>query len=162
MDGKHPTRGPQSGMSYGWLWPGLPQAWDGGRWLGLAMVVVAANRRWSARRWDEQHRDKAEDLFPQALTEYLQGNWFPAEQTCRDLIRRRSDDVDARLLLATLLRHTERRTEARAELDALARFDGAAKWTLEIAHERRLLDEAERQTTEETTIPADPIIRRAA
>lgn len=154
----------------GWVWDellgrpalgGLTAA-TGCFWL----VGIIANRRWLAHRATGDKSNSAEDLFPAALTEYLQGNWFTAEQKCRELIRRRNDDVDARLLLATLLRHTDRQTEARTELDALARFDGAAKWTLEIAHERRLLDEAKREHaethTEETVISAEPAIRRAA
>lgn len=201
MGGKPTVRNLQGGVSYGWLWPGLPQVWEGGRWSGLAaatglalavesllltgwvwnevlsraafgglalatgcgwLVGVVANRRWLARREIDAGRNSAEDLFPAALTEYLQGNWFPAEQKCRALVRRRNDDVEARLLLATLLRHTDRRTEARAELDALAKFDGAAKWGLEIAHERRLLDEADEEQTEEIAISDEPAIRRAA
>jgi len=62
----------------------------------------------------------------------------------------------------------DRRTEARTELTALARTDGAAKWGLEIAHELRLLDEADQspttdgETTEEAKIPVTTAIRRAA
>jgi len=205
MGGKPTVRSPQDGVSYGWLWPGMPPAWDGGLWLGLAAAVgfaaaveillltgwvwsemvgrtvfgclslatgggwlvgIVANRRWLARRATIAERNPAEDLFPAALAEYLQANWFAAEQKCRDLIRRRNDDVDARLLLATLLRHTDRRTEARTELDALAKLDGAAKWALEMTHERRLLDEADEDeaesNTEEARIPVEPAIRRAA
>jgi hypothetical protein len=197
-------------MSYGWLgyfwlWPGLPQAWNGGRWPGAAtalgfaaaveslllaswvwdellgdaafwglalatgcgwLIGITANRRWLARHAATDERNAADDPFPAALTEYLQGNWFAAEQQCRDLIRLRRDDVDARLLLATLLRHTERKTEARAELDALAKLDGAAKWALEITHERRLLDETDgddaESKAEEAIIPVETAIRRAA
>lgn len=205
MGGKHAIRGPQGGISYGWLWPGLPQAWDGGRWLGLAtalgfavaveslllaswvwdemlsgvafwglglvtgcgwLIGIVANRSWLARRATGQFEQVADDLFPEALTEYLQANWFAAEQKCRELIRLRRDDVDARLLLATLLRHTDRTSESRAELDALAKLDGAAKWVLEISHERRLLDETDQTTaephTEEAIISTEPAIRRAA
>jgi len=41
-----------------------------------------------------------------------------------------------------LLRHTGRTEEAINQLDTLVRFDGAAKWEVEIEHERELLAEA--------------------
>jgi len=88
----------------------------------------------------------AQDLFPEALNEYLQGNWLVAEEKCRELVRRRRDDVEARLLLATLLRSTERFEDARRALDDLEKFDGALRWEMEIACERSLLDEAEAES----------------
>lgn len=125
----------------------------------LAGVVM--NRRRLARR---DKVDAAGDLFPAALAEYLQGNWFVAEQKCRDLIRLRRDDVEARLLLATLLRHVDRKDEARAELDLLAKFDGAAAWSYEIERERVFLEQEEEsdetEADEHETEP--PAIRRAA
>jgi len=189
MGGLNSVRRRGTVMSYGCLWPGLPQMWVGGRWLGLAtaagfalavetlfltlfvwdevlgragmaalatfvagtwLVGVVVNRRWVAQRRHEAALPEADDLFPDALAEYLQGSWFLAEQKCRELIRRRRSDVDARLLLATLLRHTNRFAEARTELNALAKLDGAAKWLLEISHERRLLEEAEQPNDEES------------
>ncbi|MGC3969037.1 MAG: hypothetical protein QM775_17215 [Pirellulales bacterium] len=69
-------------------------------------------------------------------------NWIGAEAKCRDLIRLRRGDVDARLLLATVLRHADRRDEAAEQLDALAKVEGSEKWALEMAMERRSLDEA--------------------
>jgi hypothetical protein len=89
-----------------------------------------------------QSSNATQDLFPEALNEYLQGNWLVAEEKCRELVRRRRDDVEARLMLATLLRHTERYDEARRALDDLEKFDGAGRWEMEIDCERRLLDDA--------------------
>jgi hypothetical protein len=129
------------------------------------ILGVAANRRWLAGRRRREFDAAAGDLFPGALAQYLQGNWFVAEQQCRDLIRLRADDAEARLLLATLLRHTGRPDEAGRELDALAKFDTAAKWRLEMADERRRLEELEEADEEETAeeaIPAAGAIRRAA
>lgn len=137
------------------------------RGFGLAVAAswiigVVANRRWIARCRHVAADDAVGDLFPAALAEYLQGNWFAAEQRCRELIEQRGDDVEARLLLATLLRHTGRSVEARAALDALAKFDGGAKWALEIAHERERLDEAEQEPAEDRENPVEESIRRAA
>ena len=139
---------------------------------GLAVAVfagwvigVVTNRRWISRCRQEADADAGEDLFPGALAEYLQGNWFAAEQKCRDLIARNEEDLEARLLLATLLRHVGRTDEAGSELNTLAKIEGAGKWALEIAYERRLLIEAKDEVIEEAaeTENSQPaLIRRAA
>ncbi len=131
-----------------------PAAWSG--WCGVVVCWVAGagtSRKWlSQQRFPiDPSRAVAGDLFPEALNEYLQGNWYAAEAKCRELIGRRRDDVEARLLLATLLRHADRPAEAVKELDALAKFDGAAQWEHEIALERRLLAEAAEATAEDET-----------
>jgi hypothetical protein len=122
----------------------------GRRRLGeLARSVVDA----SSTTPDTANLPAAEqDLFPEAMNEYLQGNWLVAEEKCRELIRRRRDDVEARLLLATLLRHTDRTDDARRALDEIEKFDAAVRWEMEIACERRLLDEMEEAESEETEL----------
>jgi hypothetical protein len=58
------------------------------------------------------------------------------------------DDVDARLMLATLYRRTGRATEAADCLSQLDRMEAAGKWAREIARERSLLttEESQRNT----------------
>ena len=183
-----PLRRRRPTMTYGWLWPGLPQLWAGGQWRGFGLAFAAAlglqallltgwvwdelsRPFWTicgvaalglfwlfgiavGRRWSQPSDDAPPaadgDLFPTALTEYLQGNWFVAEENCRRLIQFRRSDVEARLLLVSLLRRTRRRDEARSELDALVKFDGAARWTWEMAEERRRLEQADEPETAET------------
>jgi hypothetical protein len=65
------------------------------------------------------------------------------------LLRRVSGDVQARLLLATLLRRTKRWSEAREQLAELDRLEAAASWEFEIAGEQERLAEAEEQATME-------------
>lgn len=129
-------------------WLSSTSAWCAWIGVGLYWIVGAtSNRRWlkryAKRRAGEQ---PTADLYPEAVHEYLQGNWFVAETKCRELIKADRDDAEARLLLATLLRHVDRLVEARKELDVLARMDAGAKWRLEIAQERQLLDEATLET----------------
>jgi hypothetical protein len=130
-------------------------------WIGAWVIGIATNRRWLSRYRHPVIDEADGDLFPSALTEYLQGNWFAAEQKCRDLIARRRDDVEARLLLATTFRQVGRTAEARAELDGLAKIEGSAKWTLEIADERLRLEE-ESDETDEAENSEPEMIRRAA
>ena len=85
-----------------------------------------------------------------------------------DLLRREQRDVDARLMLATLMRHTARADEAMKQLDLLASLDGAEKWELEIRRERELLaaasdsSDAPPQPTEELEANTPPAERMHA
>lgn len=129
-------------------WLSSTAAWCAWAGVGVYWIVGATtNRRWLKRYAKRRAGERpTADLYPEAFREYLQGNWFVAETKCRELIRANRDDAEARLLLATLLRHVDRLVEARKELDALARLDAGAKWRLEIAQERKLLDEATLET----------------
>ena len=155
--------------------------WD--EWLGAAagatlwsattvfwLAGFACNRR-VARCVSQPVDDRARpgDLFPQALTEYLKGNWIGVEQACREMIDGRRDDAEARLLLASALRRCGRIDEARRALNELAKFDAARRWSFEIAEERSRLEEA--RTLEAETAATEPAaggnsageaIRRAA
>ena len=118
--------------------------WTG--WLAIGGFWIAGfvvSRRWTKRQTRTADAFQAEQtLYSEAFHDYLQMNWIAAEAKCAELIRRRRQDVDARLLLATVLRHAGRAAEAQVQLDALVKVEGAEKWALEIALERRSLDEA--------------------
>ncbi len=85
-------------------------------------------------------------IFEEALEDYLKGNWFEAERKLNILLRRDEHDLEARLLMATLLRHTKRFDEATHQLNLLVRLDGAHGWALEIHREGELLVEARKST----------------
>jgi hypothetical protein len=84
--------------------------------------------------------DSAGDLFRAVQGEYLKGNWFEAELALNQLLERNPSDVDAHLMLATLLRRIGQANEARERLELLSTIEGAEKWQLEIARQQRLLD----------------------
>ena len=84
--------------------------------------------------------DAGGDLFRAAQGEYLKGNWFEAELALNRLLERNPSDVDAQLMLATLLRRIGQPDEARERLERLATIEGAEKWQLEITRQSRLLD----------------------
>ena len=158
-----------------YLWPGLPQLWDGGVWSGLILAVgftallnvlllasyvwvellspthltlgwLAAGVVWLTAAvlsaWNERSAPakvravSAETLFREALSEYLQGNWFEAERVLGRLLQRFPRDVEARLMLATLLRHTRRYDESLEQLSRVSLLRDAEKWSREIAAER--------------------------
>lgn len=113
-------------------------------WMGLAVVWLTAGAMSWRRELPEPAplgQVAAEDPYPRALQEYLLGNMFEAEAMLVGMLRGAPRDVEARLLLATLLRHGKRYAEAREQLDELEKLDGAARWRLEIDAERRCLAE---------------------
>lgn len=134
--------------SFGWselIGPGLLRAiWAVlvVLWVASAVLSLVGSRRQGSRG----QADLAGDTFEKALEHYLKGDWFQAERLLGDLLRSNSGDAEARLMLATLLRHTGRLEEAAAQLDRLATFDGAGKWEWEIRRERELLGQAQERT----------------
>jgi hypothetical protein len=142
-----------------WVEPGL--RWAG--WVALSvfwLISAGMSWRWRAERNAGNPSIPERDLFPRALGEYLRGNWYEAESICHQLLRDKARDIEAQLMLATILRHTGRAAEARERLDELQSIDDAAKWEWEIANELGRLSEAEEQAsagpapqTEQTPAP---------
>ena len=155
--------------SFAWTEWVQPQAVTAG-WIVLATTwvagVVFSWRRGDHRKVDDQQTDRslkdntnarnreADELFRQARDHYLRGNWYEAEETLVGLLERSPNDVDARLMLATLMRHTERYDDARGQLKQLQRLEAAGKWQLEIRREWEYL--AREQQAEEDSPVAEP------
>jgi hypothetical protein len=110
-------------LRLGWLAAGTV-------WGASAIVSMGSCRR-------EPPAAAADLLFREAMSEYLQGSWFEAETKLLGLLRSAPRDVEARLLVATLLRRTRRHAEALDQLDRLERLRDAAKWSREISEERQ-------------------------
>ena len=83
--------------------------------------------------------DNEPDLFLRAQTEYLCGHWFEAELILKQCLEAELHDTEARLMLATLFRHTRRLHEASQQLLLLERQDVADNWRPEIEHEQQLV-----------------------
>jgi hypothetical protein len=93
----------------------------------------------NAQRGDNQRGD---DLMSEVHEYYLQRNWFEAEKRLKRMIRRNPRDVDARLILASVLRRSDRPEDAASQLDRLERIEGIDRWRWEIDRERRILDDS--------------------
>jgi len=145
-----------------WLDPRLRMV----SWIGLGAVwllaLVAA--RWGVgvdwvvgRRWSKLQRRaglpdgycegmSSDDLFREAQTQYLRGNYLQAETMLCHLADRPEGDVDAQLMLVTLCRHTGRLEESADRLRRLELLDDAGKWQEEIQGEwsslRRVREES--------------------
>lgn len=131
-------------VSFGWteligrnlrntFWVAFVVAW---------IVAIVWSRNQCRRQAAVCSLQPKEDSFGQAVDYYLKGDGYQAEQILEGLLRRNIRDLDARLMLATLLRHDGRLDEATRQLDTLAHFEGVGKWELEIQEERDLLAEA--------------------
>ena len=131
-------------VSFGWT-ELIGQNLRNSLWAILVVAWIAAIV-WSKKQCRRQavvcSLEPREDPFGQALDYYLKGDGYQAEQILEGLLRRNVRDLDARLMLATLLRRTKRLDEAAEHLDVLGRFEGAEKWEQEIQAERVLLAEA--------------------
>ena len=127
--------------------PYIQYAWlaTGTLWIG-----AAAASAWFGQGGAPRGAIAAEAMFREALHEYLQGSWFETERILGRLLHLHPRDVEARLMLATLLRHTGRYQEALEHLARLELLRGASRWAAEIAAEKTWIAEAERQ-------PPDPI-----
>jgi len=109
-------------------------------------IVGAGYSFWFDRRDLARRTVSNGSLFESALDCYLKGNWFEAERSLYRILRDNDHDLEARLMLATLFRHTKRFDEATRQLNLLARLEGAYRWALEIQREGQLLTDARRDT----------------
>jgi len=116
-----------------------------GLWVSVVicwLLGTVGSRHWKSHPTAVAAAPSASDhLFPEGLSEYLQGNWLEAERRFRRAIQKWPEDVESRLMLATVLRHTRRWDEARAELRRAAETQGAVNWAFEIERESAYLDE---------------------
>jgi hypothetical protein len=118
-------------------------------WVGAAI----ASRIEENRGTERELQVHVGDPLPRAIDAYLKGQWFEAECLLVDLLDRHPRDIESRLMLATLYRHTRRYEEARGALDCLECHEGAGKWVVEIARERRLLNETAGKAAESAPAP---------
>ena len=118
-------------------WPTLLILWTVAAFVSVStlpdVMSVATGSRVSAP-------ETTDTLFIQAQHEYLSGDWHAAESLLRQRLNRFPRDVDARLLLATLLRHDRRLDRASDQLDTIQKFDESHAWDFEIRRERRLIE----------------------
>ena len=154
-----------------WIDPGLRLAgWTalGAFWF---IALVTGHLHWDfrgmvGRRWARLRDPRlglpaaytegktSEDLFREAQSQYLQGNWLRVESLLCHLIGGDPRDVDARLMLATLYRHTGRQQEAAGQLQRLELMEDARKWQEEIRGEWARLGHVREPHLEQANVPA--------
>ena len=88
---------------------------------------------------DTESAESIDALFIEARREYLKGHWDEAQSLLQRQLKRHSRDIESRLMLATLFRHTRQFDEATEQLNWIEKYDPAIHWKNEIARERELL-----------------------
>ncbi len=96
-----------------------------------------------------------DQAYRDAQVQYLQGNWLEAEEQLLAMLKDVPEDIEARLMLATMYRHTDQADQAVRQLRLLSRYEGAERWDLEIRKERELLKSKVASETMETMDSAD-------
>jgi thioredoxin-like negative regulator of GroEL len=90
---------------------------------------------------DETNKSGISDkLFLAARNQYFKGNWFESESTINQILAESPHDIEARLLLLTLLRHTNRIEDALVQITDIQKWDEAKQWEFEIKRELELLE----------------------
>jgi len=119
-------------------------------WL-LVVGLWALGLSWLRRDWprlsaaaDASLTEQVEGLFREAQHEYLKEHWIEAELLIRRLLKRASADIEARLLLASIERRSQRLEAAKKTLLGL-RPTAGEKWQLEIEMELRQIEEVEKE-----------------
>ncbi|MFI4877007.1 MAG: tetratricopeptide repeat protein [Blastopirellula sp. JB062] len=148
------------------VWPELAGEWiHHGIWY-VVTAVWTTSVGWSAYRIARGGFDRTDEsveaLFHAAQNEYLQGQWHQAEATLLRLLARDPRDAEARLMLATLYRHTRQFDAALDAIAKLNKLDAAGAWWPEIQRERRLLaqrmadDDEQHEESTQPTESEDP------
>ncbi len=85
--------------------------------------------------------ERPDTLFIQAQHEYLKGHWGEAKTLLKRQIGQHPRDIESRLLLATLFRHSRQLDQSLQQLKEIKRFDEAIEWNFECEREEELIRE---------------------
>lgn len=127
-------------------WPMIFLIWCTSAWVAYHRLADVMSVPSSDKVADP---DRPDTLFIQAQREYLGGHWEEAESLLQRRIANAPRDVEARLLLVTLFRHTRRLDLARNQLSEMQRYDEALEWEFEADRERQLIELIERHEASE-------------
>jgi hypothetical protein len=103
-------------------------------WIGLAiwMYWVVKGIRELPALLDPRAVTEHPDVFPEAQSAYLRGNWVDAERLLLETLSVEPRDPPALLLLAGVYRHTDRLPHAQSLIEEIRRLEVADGWQIEI------------------------------
>lgn len=123
------------------IWPIVLTAWFVFGWIS-----------WRHSQVQPQISERSDEidatLFIQAQTEYLTGDYTQAELLLHKQLKAYPRDVEARLLLASLYRRSNRTEKATEQLSSLQKLDERMPWEFEIQRERRLVGDQQSEADE--------------
>lgn len=116
----------------------------------IAWIFLGAIASGRLKRYEKSLLFDADgELFLEAQTRYLRGEWFEAECALKSVLKKNPSDAEALLLLATLYRHIKRFSEARQTLAALEKLESGDYWRYEIGLEKEAIQTDLRALREE-------------
>ena len=118
-------------------WPIILLFWAVTAWIAFQNLpdVMAVKSK-----ADQTVFESSDTLFIDARSEYLKGHWQQAEALLLKSLLQTPRDIESRLMLATLYRHTRQFDNAWQQLETLDDYDESATWQSEILRERKLLE----------------------
>ena len=122
-------------------WPVLLITWFGSAVIARRNLpdVMSLTKEDPVLAADEESEAAVDALFIEARREYLKGHWNEAQSLLQRQLNHYPRDIESRLMLATLFRHTRQFDDAVVQLNQVEKFDPAINWKNEIARERELL-----------------------
>jgi hypothetical protein len=116
----------------------------------IAWIFLGSVASGRLKRYEKSLLYDAEgELFLEAQTHYLRGEWFETECALKSVLKKNPQDAEALLLLATLCRHLKRFSEARQTPATLDKLESADYWRYEIALEKEAIQTDLRELREE-------------
>ena len=107
-------------------------------------AAIWAMRHWQAWEAGNMVTEEGEAQFEEAQTHYLSGDYFEAEAALHRIFTSGKQDVEAAILMVSILRRTKRYAQALYCIEKLLLLDNAMPWHRELLQEqgrvRRLLD----------------------
>ncbi len=114
-------------------------------WLtvaGASLWSFAASLIFGSRPRESLSVLESDQLLTVAQQDYLKGDYLEAEAGLHRILASGREDIEAALLLASVMRRTGRKRQALDCLDRLEKFERATLWALEIGKERKKLTDA--------------------
>ena len=119
-------------------WPILALVWILSCWNSLRVLPQLLDVGKKVSPGDDNRIDT---LFIQAQREYLKGNWIEARTMLEHRLKFRPRDAESRLLLASVLRQSQRYPAALENLTVLLGIDESRPWHFEIEREQQIIHE---------------------
>jgi len=122
-------------------WPMLLLIWFASVMIARRKLpdVMSLTKDDSLRAADTESAEAVDALFIEARREYLRGHWDEAQSLLQRQLKHYPRDIESRLMLATLFRHTRQFDDSVTQLNQIEKYDPSIIWKNEIARERELL-----------------------
>ena len=101
---------------------------------------VQANKRWAKTTGIPRSDGNSNERFIEAQRQYLHGNYFEAEALIQKILADGHEDIEAVLLLVSILRRTRRCQQALQWIERIKLCEKASAWIRELQVEKQLVE----------------------